>query len=132
MNKPKTPIPILSPDAALEAFDRLIGAWKDYKITAEIEATKRENIRAWRDANVKAIEKNTEILKAYLEQAFAERRHTINQLFQRLDSGIEAGNPELVSLAMTAIISVTQESPLKGAQQLIAGMYDPDVKQLEI
>lgn len=50
------------PRAAADAFNSLVNAWKDYKVTAELEQTKRDNIKAWRDVNVKAIEKNTEIL----------------------------------------------------------------------
>ena len=131
----KLPIPSansVNPSSAIEALDRIIGAWKDYKITAEIEETKRENIRAWRDINVTAIEKNTEILKTYLDGIFAERRGTIDQLFCKLDQGIKNGDSELMSGALGAIVSITKESPLKGAQELISSIYNPDVKQIEI
>lgn len=128
----KVPLPVPDPKDALKAFENLVSAWKDYKTTAELEQTKRESIRAWRDVQVKAIEKNTEILKLYLDHSFAERRMTIDQLFQRLDAGIGSSNPELISMALQSIITITRESPLAGAAQLLSSMNNPEVKQLEI
>lgn len=63
--------------AAVDAFDNLVNAWKDCKNTAEVEKTKRENIKSWRDTNIKAIEENSAILKLYLERSFQERAATI-------------------------------------------------------
>lgn len=120
------------PRAAADAFTNLVNAWKDYKITAELEETKRENIRAWRDVNVKAIEKNTEILKHYLDSAFSERRQTIQGMFVLLDKGLASGDSQVINGALTSILEITRQSPLAGARELINSLEDPDVKQLEI
>jgi len=118
--------------AAVDAFDNLFNAWKDYKNTAEIEKTKRENIRSWRDTNIKAIEENSAILKLYLERSFQERAATIQGTFERLDQALADGNTEAVGLMMNAIVAIVKESPLAQARQVIADMNNPNVSMIEI
>jgi hypothetical protein len=125
----KIPLPTT---AAFDAFDNLVNAWKDCKNTAEIEKTKRENIRSWRDTNIKAIEENSAILKLYLERSFQERATTIQGTFDRLDQALADGNIEAVGLMMNAIVSIVKESPLAQARQVIADMSNPDVRMIDI
>ena len=118
--------------AAVDAFDNLVNAWKDCKNTAEVEKTKRENIRSWRDTNIKAIEENSAILKLYLERSFQERAATIQGTFERLDQALADGNTEAVGLMMNAIVAIVKESPLAQARQVIADMNNPNVTMIEI
>lgn len=118
--------------AAVDAFDNLVNAWRDCKITAEVEKTKRENIKSWRDTNVKAIEENSAILKLYLERSFQERAATIQGTFERLDQALADGNNEVVGLMMNAIVAIVKESPLAQARQVIADMNNPNVTMIEI
>lgn len=121
-----------APLQATEAFSGILKAWADYKQTAEIEGTKREQIRAWRDVHVTTIEKNTEILKEFLHYSFSERRETIDRMFETLDKGIESGNSDVISGAMNSIISITKTSPLAGVRELLADFNNPAVKEIEI
>jgi hypothetical protein len=109
-----------------------VGAYKECKIISEQEQTKRENIRAYRDINVKAIEENSVILKDYLEKTFAERAYAIQEMFDRLDKGIESGDTQLMALTIGAIVDITKQSPLEAAKQLIANYHDPNVTMIEI
>ena len=118
--------------AAVDAFDNLVNAWKDCKNTAEVEKTKRENIKSWRDTNIKAIEENSAILKLYLENSFQERAAAIHGMFDRLDQALADGNTEAVGLMMNAIVSIVKESPLAQARQVIADMNNPNVTMIEI
>ncbi len=118
--------------AAFDAFDNLVNAWKDRKNTAEIEQTKRENIKSWRDTNIKAIEENSAILKLYLERSFQERAVTIQATFDRLDDALAEGNNEAVGLMMNSIVDIVKESPLAQARQVISDMNDPNVNMIEI
>lgn len=126
----KIPVPNLS--AALEALNNLVDAAKQCYITSEIEQTKRENIRAFREINVKAIEENSAILKSYLQRIFEERAFTIQNMFIRLDQSLASGNSQAASEAIFAIVSVTKESPLAGVRELISNINDPNVKTIEI
>lgn len=118
--------------AAVDAFDNLVNAWKDCKNTAEIEKTKRENIKSWRDTNIKAIEENSAILKLYLERSFQERAATIQDTFVRLDQALADNNTEAVGLMMNAIVAIVKESPLAQTRQVIADMNNPNVTMIEI
>lgn len=115
-----------------KALDNIVGAWKQYKITAQVEETKRASIKAARDTNIRMIEENSAILKEYLEGMFKERRLVIDGMFERLDKGLAEGNAQLASDAMAAIVAVTRESPLAGARELLASMNDPSVQSIEI
>ena len=122
----------LKPNPAMMAFSNLVGAWKECNQTAEVEKTKRANVKAWRDVNVKIIEENSEILKKYLELSFKERALTIKETFERLDSALANGNTEMVGLMMNSIVSIVNESPLAKAEQVIASMNNPSINMIEI
>jgi len=122
----------VSEAAVLDAFNILIGAWKDCKNTAEIEKTKRKNIKAWRDVNVKAIEESSNVLKIYLTRSFDERAVTIRGIFERLDRAIETDNLDTVGILLGSIVSIVKESPLAQARQRIADFKNPDVLMIDI
>jgi hypothetical protein len=128
----KVPLPIPNPANAAKAFDNLVNAWKDCAIVTEQEKTKRLGIKAFRDVNVKAIEENSALLKLYLEKSFSERAFVIQGMFDRLDESLASGNTQMASDAIAAIVSITKESPLAGARELIAGIHDPNVRSIEI
>lgn len=127
---PKSPLPISNP--AVLAFNNLVNVWKECSIISEQEQTKREDIRAYRDINVKAIEENSAILKLYLEKTFAERAYTIQEMFDCLDKGLESGNTEVIALTIGAIVDITKQSPLTAAKELIANYHNPNVTMIEI
>ena len=120
-----------SPTAALDAFNLLVKSHHDYKVTAQQEETKRANIAAWRDTQVASIQAQKELLHDYLAHTFAERRHTIDEMFARLDRGIEDGTMEVMNMAMSSIVNIVQSSPLKEAKQIMQALHDPNVKRIE-
>jgi hypothetical protein len=126
------PVPTPNPVNAALAFDNLIDAWKECSIITEQEKTKRAGIKSFRDVNIKAIEENSALLKLYLESSFKERAVTIQGMFDRLDTSLANGDSKMASDAIAAIVSITKESPLVGARELIANIHDPNVKSIEI
>lgn len=126
-----TAIPKPSPDMALQAFKMLADAHHEYRMTVQVETTKREVINAWRDVHVGKIEQQTDFLKTYLAETFKERRHSIDEMFERLDRGIEAGNMDLVNMAMESITTIVKSSPLKEAEKIIQALNDPNIEKIE-
>ncbi|MCQ2234974.1 MAG: hypothetical protein MJZ24_09580 [Paludibacteraceae bacterium] len=120
----KGPSSPASPLQAVEAFGQLVSAWKEYKITKEVETTKRAQIAAWRDVELTRLDHQRGLLESYLTQTFQERRTVIEGMFNTLDQGIANGDNQLVSMAMQNIISVVQTSPLQGVQKILAQMED--------
>lgn len=70
--KQKNPI-----NSASLAFSNIVTAYKEYKVTHEIEETKRENIRAYRDITVEKYRKQRDFLEKYLTETFKERSTVI-------------------------------------------------------
>ena len=118
-------------NAALESFNLLVQAHRDYKQTLEVERTKRALSADWRDVSIARLENQREFLQTYLKETFAERRHSIDEMFKVLDKGIADGNAEIINGAMNSIVGIVQSSPLKEAEKLIQAMNDPAVKHIE-
>lgn len=114
----------ISPLQAAEALGQIISAWKEYKKTKEIETTKREQIKAWRDATITRLDHQRALLESYLKETFKERKSVIEGMFNVLDQGIAKGDNQLVSMAMQTIISTVQTSPLQGVQHIFTQMED--------
>ena len=52
-------------------------------------------------------------------------------MFERLDKGIEAGNMDLVNVAMESITTIVKSSPLKEAEKIIQALNDPNIEKIE-
>ncbi|CAM3616843.1 hypothetical protein GCM10016272_22070 [Psychrobacter glaciei] len=116
---------------AAKGFEMLVNAYADYKTVCQTEHTKREAISAWREVQLSKTNNQREFLESYLKERFIERRHVIDEMFHRLDQGIESDNPELISMAMTAIQNTVQSSPLQEASNVLMAMNDPSVDRIE-
>ncbi len=135
MAKTSTKNHLSAPDfvsPVIGAFNHLVDAAKEYKMTAEVEKTKRENIKAWRDVNIKAIEESAAILKQYLESSFKERSAVIQATFRSLDNALANNNTEAVGLMMSSIVAIVKDSPLAQARQVIADMGNTNIRMIEI
>lgn len=116
---------------AISGFEMLVKAYENYKNVCEIEHTKREAIAAWKEAQLAKANGQREFLENYLKERFQERRHVIDEMFIRLDQGIENNNPELITSAMEAIVNTVSTSPLQEAAQVIMAMNDSTVEKIE-
>ena len=117
--------------SAAQGFEMLVNAYADYKTVCQTEHTKREAIASWKEVQLTKTNNQREFLESYLKERFAERRHVIDEMFQRLDQGIESDNPELISMAMSAIENTVKSSPLQEASQVLMAMNDPTVDRIE-
>ena len=122
----------MTPNGALQAFNGLLNAYKDNHKVTEEESTKRENIRAYRDIEIERIQGQKEILKDYFKHSFAERKENFDRLFDSLDKGLEANNPDLIINSIGAITAIANESPLNSMQNIVNQLKSGDVKTIEI
>jgi len=121
-----------SPIQAFEGLKMLVNAKSENHKISEEEETKRANIFAMRDVEIEKIQVQKEVLKTYLEGIFSERRYMIEQMFNRLDKGIENNNLEFIQMSMSSIVSIAQESPLKQVDSLMNNFKNDDVKSISI
>ena len=121
-----------SPTQALEGLKTFAEVVKEnYKVTEE-ETTKRHNISVMKDIEIEKIQAQKEILKIYFDGIFSERKYMIEQMFDKLDKGIENNNLELIQMSMSSIVSIAQESPLKQVESLMNDFKSDDVKSITI
>lgn len=117
---------------ATSSFNDLISAWKDYKKTCEIEATKRTQITADRDVRLAAIQEQSAIFQDLIHRSFAERASNFEQFFTLLDQGFKNDNDRQINAALAMIIEQVKVNPMAQAVQLMQQINDPDIKHLEI
>lgn len=125
--KQKNPI-----NSASLTFSNIVTAYKEYKVTHEIEETKRENIRAYRDITVEKYRKQRDFLEKYLTETFKERSTVIKGFFDALDSGLESGNDNVIKMAMSGIVSVIQKSPLQDINDFMKKLESDSDEIIEI
>ena len=122
----------MQPPQALEGLKIFVDVVKENHKTTEEEQTKRENISAMRDIEIEKIRVQKKTLKAYFDGIFSERKYMIEEMFDKLDKGIESNNLELIQMSMSSIVSIAQESPLKQVASLINDFNNDDVKSIAI
>lgn len=125
--KQKNPI-----NSASLAFSNIVTAYKEYKVTHEIEETKRKNIRAYRDTTVEKYRTQRDFLEKYLTETFKERSTVIKGFFDALDSGLESGNDNVIKMAMSGIVSVIQKSPLQDINDFMKKLESDSDEIIEI
>ena len=103
----------------------LIQSIADYLATLEHEQTKRQEIWAHHDAIVHALNQEREIILAYFEHTFAERRLVIEQCFDAMDKARSVNDHEGLNLALNAILSVVHDNPLKDFETFRTRMSEP-------
>ncbi len=113
-------------------FSSLITAWKDYKITHELEVTRRTQIAADRDVRLEAIRGQAQAIQSFIQATFAERAHNFDKFFTLLDQGFASGNDTQINAALTLIVEQTKISPMAQAAQLMSSINDPNIDSIEI
>ena len=121
-----------SPMMALTGLNMIVDAYKDYKKTVEIETTKRAYIKADKEKFIAKIDAQKELIINYFEYMFSERKDNFKKLFETLDKGISASNNTLIEQALSSIITIAKDSPLKGIKQLVSDFKNDNIDEIEI
>lgn len=79
----------------------------------QAEETKRAQIAKQRDVLIKALESERQFMLAYFEQRFAERRQALDRFFHLLDYGVTHHDTKSVDTALTGILGIIQDNPLR-------------------
>jgi hypothetical protein len=97
----------------------------DYLKVKADEETKREQIRAQRDVYVLALETEKELLLKFFEHRFAERATVLEQFFQLMKSAVDSKTEKALDVALTGIVSIMQDNPLRDLSEFRRNMADP-------
>jgi hypothetical protein len=110
----------------------VIADFVEYLKVQQAEQTKRDAIAAKRDTLVKAIESERELIEEYFDKRFAERKYTLKNLFDLLKSALESKDTKTVDLALTGILGILQDSPLKDLEKFRIWFHDPNREDIEL
>lgn len=114
---------------ALAALNQLVTVARESIEIHEIESTKREKLRTYRETEVRRIKSSEKMLKQYFDQIFTERSETHRKLFAGLDIALESGDSSALQTIVGGIVEVARTSPLAGIgdiAELKRAMEDPD------
>ena len=104
---------ITNPNAVMHAISTLGNVAQETIKYAEDQETKREEIRAMRDASIAHINALKESVQLYLERSFDERKELFSKQFECVDKALELGNIEMLAMSLSAINELAASSPFK-------------------
>ena len=101
-----------------------------YKTEAEKGKTARANILADKEKTIAAINGQKEIILKYFELRFSERRDALGKFFDVLDDAISTKNDKELDIALTGIVGILKDNPLKDFDSFRKAMNEK--QQIEI
>jgi hypothetical protein len=100
-------------DAAAGALQQIVQAFSQMVTISEQESTKRAAISAQLEARMEEIASSERMLAMYFNKIFAERDKVFTRFFDELDRARESGDTTHVAQALTGLVDLARETPLK-------------------
>lgn len=113
----------------LDALQQIVEGLRECVTTHQVETTKRTRIQAYETTEVAKIKAAEDVLHAYFERAFAERRDLFHGLFERLDRALDSGDSESLGVVARSLVDVAKSSPISDIGdlgQIRAALDDPN------
>lgn len=104
----------------------IIKAAVEYMRIHEEESTRREYIRAQSDALVAALNYQRDIILAYFEHRFAERRSALDEFYALLRESVDSGDTARLQVALAGILGIIQDNPLGELAEFREKWADPN------
>lgn len=108
--------PRLGPDAAA-GIEAMFQAWRDYQQVHETESTKREEIRARSGVEITRLREQAQLIREHFAMIFSERRDNFDKSFTLLETGLSNGDDRQIEAALTLIVTLVKEWPIKQAAE---------------
>ena len=102
-----------SPQAVAESFQRFAKVTQEVAKFAEVQETKRTQIRMDAEVAIKKVEAMRDTLKEYLEKSFDERSAIFAKQFEVVDKALATGDNNMLSMGLTSINELAASSPFK-------------------
>lgn len=103
-----------------------IAAIADYFRTMQMEATKRQAIIANREVLIARITAEKDVLLAYFDHKFAERRAALDEFFELLHHAVASGDNQQLVAALSGILTIIQDNPLDDFETFKEKFQNPD------
>lgn len=107
-----------TPADITKAIDIYVNSAAEVAKFVEEQKTKREAIRAHSSMVIARINAVSDIIKAYLDKTFDERKVIFEKEFECVDRAFETGNIEMLSMSLGSINHLASTSPFKALSDL--------------
>lgn len=107
-----------TPADITKAIDIYVNSAAEVAKFVEEQKTKREAIRAHSSMVIARINAVSDIIKAYLDKTFDERKVIFEKQFECVDRALETGNIEMLSMSLGSINHLASTSPFKALSDL--------------
>ena len=104
----------------------IISAAVEYMRIHQEESTRRAYIRARRDALVTALNNERDVILAYFEHRFAERRSALDEFYALLRVSVDSGDTTRLQVALAGILGIIQDNPLGDLAEFREKWANPD------
>ena len=108
----------MTPENVQQALNALSAVATDTIRYAEEQETKREEIRAMRDAAIAQVNAMRDVVQTYLEKSFDERASLFAEQFKCVDAALRSGDNEMLSVSLNSINTLAASSPFKNLADL--------------
>lgn len=112
-------------------FGKLVDAYREVRMVEATESTKREAIRAEASVAIADIEARKQVLLAYLDRSFDERRDNFSRLFELADAALKDKDAQKLQSTLGAIVKLAGNSPfadLASIESTRAALANPDTE----
>ena len=104
---------IKNPAQAINIVNNFLEIAGQVQCFREAQITKRFWIESERQKSLALIGFQKELILAYLENTFDERKMVFQKYFSVVDNAIETGNPKTLSMGLNSINKLARSSPFK-------------------
>ncbi len=105
---------------------QLVDSAVDYLKHHDSEHTRREYVKAHRDALITALNNQRDCLLAYFEQRFAERREALQHFYDILHTAVDNKDTTELQVALLGILGIIQDNPLADLAEFRVQWNNPD------
>lgn len=104
---------VRNPIEAVSVLKDLVNMVGEVSKFTEVEKTKRREIEAERDMYISKINAQKEVMLAYLDKTFDERKKNFDKLFQIVDYALATNNTQALAMGLDSINQLAASSPFK-------------------
>ncbi len=115
----KVNLPTPGPTMIVDTLGLVLSSANQWVTVMSEEKTKREEIRAWEETQLEAIQVQRDFLLTALDKTFDERRENFRRLFDNLDTAMASHSDDSgaqVSEILGSITELAKTSPFKDLQ----------------
>jgi len=117
-----------SPLNSLEGMKILFDTYQKNHEVNEVEKTKRKNIEAMKETELKKITSQKELITKVIDFEYSERDKNFDNLFKVLDKTLELDNNEIIKSVLNTIENIAKTPPKLNAKKFLNDYNDSSDK----